>query len=298
MAHIVIIGNSVSGHSAALNIRARDPRCSLTLISSEPYPFYDRRRLGDFMQGAIREEDLFLCAGDFYVKQNISVKTGCTVTALNPLKKTLSFKEKGTLSYDILVVATGKRHAGLTVPGAKKPGVVPLYTLDDVKRFKERAVTQPVCIIGWNKGAAAMAQAIAACYGIEVKVIAPSGVDTTSLPAAVEVIHIPVTEIIGDGGVQAVKLSSGKAIGVGLVVGMEEEPVVDFLRHTLIRVSPDGIEVDDMMRTTVEKVYACGAVACSSGTKRIKTWSECAEEACYLAGIIAKEMEHQCQTYS
>jgi NAD(P)H-nitrite reductase large subunit len=298
MAHIVILGNSVAGHSAAVNIRARDTQSGLTVVSAEPYLFYDRRKLGDFLQGTVKEQELFPCSDDFYRTQNITVKTGCVVTAINPLKRSLSLKDKGSLTYDCLVVATGVRHVALTIPGAKKPGVVTLYTLDDVKKFKDGFVSQPVCIIGWNKGVQVMAQAIAARYGVEVKVIAPSGVDAAALPAAVEVIHTPVAEIIGEGCVQAVKLSNGKVLGVGTVISMDEEPSVDFLKNTLVRVSARGVEVDDVMRTSVERIFSCGCVAHPAGQERTKTWIECTEEGCCLADSLAKEMEHVCRTYS
>jgi len=312
MAHIVILGNSVAGHSAAVNIRARDPHSALTLICAENYPFYDRRKLGDFLQGTIREQELFPCSDDFYRTQNITVKTGCAVTAINPLKRSLSLREKGSLGYDILVIATGMRHVALSVPGAKKPGVMTLYSLDDVKKFITQVITQPVCIIGWNKGAQVMARAVAARYGVEVKVIAPSGVDAADLPGGVEVIHTPVAEIIGEGCVQAVKLSNGKVLGVGTVISMDEEPALDFLRNTLVRtcaapgpiggpgarLCARGIEVDELMRTPVERIFACGAAACVPGALRTKTWSECAEEGCILADSLVKEMEHVCRTYS
>jgi nitrite reductase (NADH) large subunit len=299
MAHIVIIGNSVAGHSAAVNIRARDEHAALTLVSAEPYSFYDRRRLCDFLRGTIKEQDLFPCAGDFYARQNIVSRTGVTVAAVNPLKRTLAFKDaKGSMSYDILVVATGMRHAACTFPGAKKPGVVTLYSLDDVKKFMARLVTEPVCILGWNKGAVAMAGAIAERYGVDVKLLAPSGADAAALPAHVEIVCEPVVEIIGEGCVQAIKLSNGKIIAVGTVVNMVEEPSLDFLRTTLVRVSGKGIEVDGQLRTSVERVFACGTVACTPDGPRAKTWNECAEEGCYLADSISKEMERACRISS
>lgn len=300
MAHIVIIGNSVAGHSAAVNIRARDEHAALTIISSEPYLFYDRRRLADFLQGTIKEQELFPCADDFYARQNIVSKTGVTVSAVNPLKRTLTFKEKGSMTYDILVVATGMRHAACSVPGAKKPGVVTLYTLDDVKKLMARLIAEPVCVMGWNKGAVAMAGSIASRYGVEVKLMAPSGAAAASLPAHVEIVCEPVVEIIGEGCVQAVKLSNGKVIAVGTVVNMVEEPSLDFLRNTLVRVSGKGIEVDAGLRTSVERIFACGTVACAGAgvDAPAKTWNECAEEGCYLADSIGKEMERVCRTSS
>jgi NAD(P)H-nitrite reductase large subunit len=94
MNRIVIIGASVAGHSTAIALREKNRTVPIILISEEPYRLYDRRRLIDYLSGAIKEEELYLCGESFYSENNINFLKEKKVTAINPKKKTVSFKEK------------------------------------------------------------------------------------------------------------------------------------------------------------------------------------------------------------
>lgn len=150
MKKIVIIGASVSGHSLALGLRENDLSSGITLISDENYPAYDRLRLPDFISGIILEKDLFLCDENFYQQHSINFLKNKKVISINTQKKLVYFKEKGSIEYDLLVIASGRSPVLPDIPGAKKEGVFRLYNLDDAKDLLKRYISESICIIGSN----------------------------------------------------------------------------------------------------------------------------------------------------
>jgi NAD(P)H-nitrite reductase large subunit len=259
--HVVIIGASVSGHNIALRLRERSTDSNITLISEEDCPPYDHLKLPDLVSGVIGEKDIFLCDGEYYAKQNINFIINKKAGSLNIDKQLIYFKDKGSINYDILVIASGRSPVLPEIPGAKKEGVCRIYTLEDVREFMKRYIAQPVCIVGSSILAMRMAEAVALKYGVEVKLLSRIAFDPADMPQNIEIIHDSVAQIIGEGETQAVKLKSGKALGVCAVLFMDDyRSNIDFLKGTDIAVKDDFIQVDGWMRTCRENIFACGSV--------------------------------------
>ena len=259
MNRIVIIGASVAGHSAAVALREKIPSSSITLVSEEPYRLYDRRRLADFLAGRVLEEELYLCSESFYAECNINFLKEKKVVALNLKKRTVAFKEKGSLEFDFLVIASGRRISIPDIPGAKKEGVVTLQALKDFKDFSSRTIVDTVCVAGSDEAALAIAKVISDKYKVGV-------------------INGEPLEIIGEGQVQAVRLKEGKVIGVSAVIFINGfKSNIDFLKDTAINVQNDFIVVDERMRTNIENIFACGAV-CGQ-----VNWDEVARDSAIIA---------------
>lgn len=261
MNNVVIIGASVSGHDIALRLREKDKDCSITLISEENYPPYDHFKLTDFISGIIPEKDLFLCPEELYKQQNITFLKGKKAGSLNIQKKLVYFKDKGSISYDILVIASGRSPVLPEIPGARKEGVFRLYTLDDTKELLKRYLTETVCIAGEDAFALRIAESISEKYKVEVKLLSSKVFDPGLIPKSVEVIDDSIQEIIGEGEAQAVKLASGKAIAVSAAIFMGNyKSNLEFLKNTEVAVKDDLVVVDSSMQATVENIFACGSV--------------------------------------
>lgn len=261
MNHVVIIGASVSGHNIALGIRDKCSDCSITLISEECYPAYDHLKIADLIGGIISENDMFLCNEDLYQKLNINFIKNKKVGNINTHKSAVYFKDKGSINYDILVIASGRSPLIADVPGARKEGAYRMYSLDDAKDFLKRYVSHPVCIIGSDSLALKVAEAISERYGVEVKVLSRVSFDPSDIPPKTEIIHDSLNEVIGEGEVQAVKLKSGKVLGVCAVLFMDDyKSNIDFLKNTDICIKDDFIAVDGWMATNYGNIFACGSV--------------------------------------
>lgn len=260
MNNIVIIGASVSGHNIALRLREKDPDCAITLIGEENYPAYDHLKLADFISGIIPEKDIFLCREGLYQEKNINFLEGKKAATLNTQKKLVYFKDKGSIKYDYLVIASGRSPTLPELPGARKEGVFRFYTLDDAKEFLKRYISEPVCLVGSDTLALKIAEAISEKFKVEVKLITRKAFDPGSIPRNVEIIHDPVKEIIGEGQAQAVKLERGKAVSISAVLFMDDyKSNIDFLKDTDVRIKDDFVVIDGWMQTTVENIFACGS---------------------------------------
>lgn len=287
---IVVIGGSTAGHNACVRLRQKYPDAGITLLSEEKFPFYDRRKLLDFWAGRIREKELYLNNPDFYPQNRIDYLKECKAVSVNPSRRTVSYKcgEKRTsVEYDFLVIASGARIQPPEIEGINKSGVFRFEGLDDFKELKDTVMSDAVAIIGINHLTAKIIDSVIA-KNIEVKLI--SALIPENLPAQVEAIDSEVTELIGDSGVQAIKLKEGKIIGVSWVGVMSDLlPNADFLKDSGIEMQGRAIAVDELMRTSFPDIFACGSVCLRRGEDpRIKTWEESRDEGIAVAENLLK----------
>jgi nitrite reductase (NADH) large subunit len=287
---IVIIGGSAAGHNAAIKLRQKYQDAGISMICEEAYPFYDRRKLLDYWAGKAKEKELFLLSSDSYGQQNINFIKEAKVIAVNPARRSVSYKlnEKRTsVDYDFLVVASGCKSQLPEIEGINKTGVFRFEGLADFKELKSSVMLDAVCLIGTNHFTSQVIEAITSKQ-IEVKLITQEPPE--NLPPMVEVINSEVVELIGDSGVQAIKLKEGKIIGVSWAgVMTKPKPCADFLKDSNIDLIEEALAVDDNMRTSIPDIFACGSVCLRRGeTPRTKTWEDSLAEGLSVAENILK----------
>ncbi len=107
------------------------------------------------------------------------------------------------------------------IPGAKKKSVLFLSSEDDFKKIDEQFINDTVCIDGSGETAFNLARSIHEKYKVGVKLVREDKFDGL-LPEGVEVINSPIQEIVGEGKAEAVKFKSGLAIGVCLVLLVDQ----------------------------------------------------------------------------
>jgi NAD(P)H-nitrite reductase large subunit len=288
--NIVIIGGSAAGHNTAINLKTKYKDAGITLITDEKFPFYDRKKLFDFWSGRSREKELFLSSQEFYSQQNINFLKESKVVAVNPARRSVSYKKdekRSSLNYDFLVIASGAKTVRPDIAGINKSGVFCLDGLADFKELKDTLMTDAVCLIGANHLTSRVIENIIANQ-VEVKLVSDKAPE--NLPEQVELINSEVVEIIGESGAQAIKLKEGKIIAASWV-GVMSEPVpsVDFLEGADIRKSGQAIAVDHQMRTSIVDIFACGAVCLQDGLNpRVKSWDDSLAESSVLVENILK----------
>jgi NAD(P)H-nitrite reductase large subunit len=290
---VVIIGASIAGHTVATALRQIHRDCSVTLITQSPYPAYDKRRLLDYLTGTIKEKDLFLVQPDFYQQNNINFLKECKVVSVAPVRKQVSYKSKTdrreSLEYDILVICSGTKTVLPEVEGIHKEGVYTLDSLVDFKTFRSHLLTDPVCIMGSGSAAVAVAQALA-LKNKEVKIISS---DPALIPTAAEALMTDVVELIGEAGIQAIRLREGKIIGTSLPVFMPEpkQANIDFLKDIGMETDKGSICVDEAMATGIANIYASGSVCVNKvNPAPNKSWDDVISESKILAERLAHAM--------
>src|SRR5260370_9368349 len=67
----VIIGNGITGVTAAEILRVEDAAADITVIADDPFPVYYRPALKDYLAGRVREDKLWARPASFYQDQSI-----------------------------------------------------------------------------------------------------------------------------------------------------------------------------------------------------------------------------------
>ncbi len=273
MERIAIIGNGISGVTAARQIRKRSD-ASITIISSETKYFFSRTALMYIYMGHMKFEHTKPYEDSFWKKNRIDLMED-HVTKVDAGTRTLELKSGRKIQYDTLIIASGSRSNRLGWPGQDLGGVQTLYGYPDLQLMEEntRGIAHAVVVggglIGIEMAEMLHSRRIPVTFLVREpefwSIVLPRqearllsrhirshGVDLK--------LNTELTEIQGDqnGRVQSVMTKSGEKIEcqfVGLTVGVS--PNIDFLRGSGIEINR-GVLVNEYLETNVPGVFALG----------------------------------------
>ncbi len=143
----VIVGNGVAGITAAQAIIRADPSAQVHVFGAEPYPYYRRPLLWEFIAGQIEQNDLYFRPAEWYAERDIHLRTGVRAIGVDLSKRCLTLDNKETVTYDRLLLATGGRSFIPPCEGIDKKGVFALRTLDDARAIKAYAQDVSTAIV-------------------------------------------------------------------------------------------------------------------------------------------------------
>jgi NADH oxidase (H2O2-forming) len=280
MEHIVIIGNGISGVTAARHIRKLSDK-KIIIVSAETDYFFSRTALMYIYMGHMKFEHTQPYENWFWEKNRIHLKKGFVKT-VDTKSKTLHFAEGDTLQYDKLIIATGSKPNKFGWPGQDLDGVMGMYHKQDLENLEKQAPNNKVC---------------------KRAVIVGGGLIGIELAEMLHSRHIPVTflvredsfwnmvlpenesaminrEIISNGidlrlGVNLKEIKAdendkvksivitetGEEIPcdvVGLTAGVS--PNIDFIKDSDIETGR-GVKVNRFLETNIKDIYAIGDCA-------------------------------------
>ena len=143
MEHIVIIGNGISGVSAARHIRKLSDR-RITIVSAESDYFFSRTALMYVYMGHMKFEHTQPYENWFWKKNRIDLKNGY-VERIDSQNKQLLFSTGEQLSYDKLIIATGSNPNKFGWSGQDLDGVMGMYHKQDLEQLERYAPNNKVC---------------------------------------------------------------------------------------------------------------------------------------------------------
>ncbi len=273
----VVVGAGLAGGRAVETLRQEGFDGRVILIGSEPERPYERPPLSkDVLRNERPVEKIFLRPPEYYVEQQIELRTGQMVRALEPRTREVILATGERLHYDKLLIATGAAVRRLNAPGVDLPGVHYLRTLADSQQLGQ-ALTQAqrVVVVGAGFIGAEVA-ASARTLGAEVTVLEVLPVPLQrALGDTVGQIYAEIhrehgvdlrlgegiTEFRGHGRIEEVVTTSGQRIPCDLaVVGIGVQPDVSWLEGSEVAMS-NGILVNEVCATNLPGVYAAGDVA-------------------------------------
>jgi pSer/pThr/pTyr-binding forkhead associated (FHA) protein/NADPH-dependent 2,4-dienoyl-CoA reductase/sulfur reductase-like enzyme len=283
----VIVGDGGAGTTAAYYIRQADLSGQIEIYSDDPNAAYYRAALTNYLIGELREAQLFAVPPDFYQAQNVQRVLG-RVSSLDAKNSLLTLEDGSQIPYDQLLIAAGASPNPPSFKGAELPGVMTMRTLQDARRVLDmiaaRRLRQAVVIGGgplgieWVQGL--LHHHVRVTYLLRGDMFFEKALDRTASDLVIsrlraEGVDVRINEEIGEaisgrnGRLRAVRLkNSGHEVEcqlVGAAIGIR--PNIDFLEGSEIdlavdpkRGTPQGIKVDESMRTNISNVYAAGDV--------------------------------------
>jgi pyruvate/2-oxoglutarate dehydrogenase complex dihydrolipoamide dehydrogenase (E3) component len=276
-ADVVVIGGSAAGLTAAITARRHYPEKRVLLVRKEeqvlipcgiPYVF-----------GTVGAPEKNLLSDAVLSKNDIDLLVD-EVTELDRERSTLTTGGSDTVRYDRLVLATGSTPAMPPVPGFDLDNVFPIFK--DVAHLHEmqgalKDVTDLV-IIGGGFIGVEFADECKKSLDANVSILEMLphclmlAYDEEFCTAAEQVLRDrgiePITgakveRVTGNGRAERVELAGGTQLDAHVViVGIGARANVDLAQGAGLDIGPtNGIVVDRTMRTSDDRIYACGDCA-------------------------------------
>jgi NAD(P)H-nitrite reductase large subunit len=278
--HIVIIGNGISGVTAARHIRKLSDK-KITIVSAETEYFFSRTALMYVYMGHMKFEHTQPYENWFWKKNKIHLKKGF-VKQIETKSKTLHFAEGDTLEYDKLIIATGSKPNKFGWPGEDLKGVMGMYHKQDLENLETYAPNNKVCkravVVGGGLIGIELAEMLHSRHIPVTFLVRENSFWNGVLPEAESAIinreimangidlrlSTNLKEIISDenGQVKSVIIEeTGEEIPcnvVGLTAGVS--PNIDFIKDSEIKTGR-GVKVNRYLETNIPDVYAIGDCA-------------------------------------
>jgi NAD(P)H-nitrite reductase large subunit len=143
MEHIVIVGNGISGVTAARHIRKNSDH-HITIISSESKYFFSRTALMYVYMGHMKFEQTQPYEDWFWEKNRIKLKMA-HVRSIHHATKEIIFSDGEKMSYDKLILAVGSKPNVFGWPGQDLEGVQGLYSKQNLEYIEQYTVNKEVC---------------------------------------------------------------------------------------------------------------------------------------------------------
>lgn len=274
MSHIVVVGAGQAGSSLVARLRKQGFEGQITLIGDEPVPPYQRPPLSKaYLLGEMALERLFLRPESFYEEQNIILRTGEPVTAVDPASRTVTVGADA-IRYDELVITTGSQPRRLPASiGGDLKGVHVVRTLADVDTMAPGIQAGSKALIVGGGYIGLEAAAVAAKLGVEVtlvemaerilqRVAAP---ETSAYFRKLHADHgveiregVGLDHLQGEDSVTDAVLSDGSTLPTDIViVGVGIAPDTRLAELAGLEID-NGIRVDALGRTSDPHIWAAG----------------------------------------
>jgi len=272
-ASVVIIGGGAAGLGAADMLRRQGYDGSLTMISADDWPPYDRPNLSkDFLVGNAPDEWMRLRLPEFYGEQKIDLVLNSRVSALDIPRKRVLLENGQTYGFEALLIATGAEAVRLKIEGATDSQIHYLRTFADARAIVAKAASaKSVAVVGASFIGLEVAASLRT-LGIAVNVIAPEsqplervmGPEVGRMVRGLHEAHgvvFHLGETVRNINPTTLTLSGGATLEVDFVVlGVGVRPSL-MLAEQAGLATDRGIVVNEYLETSAPGVFAAGDVA-------------------------------------
>ena len=276
---VVIVGAALAGATAAKTLRDEGYDGAIRLFGVEEHLPYIRPPLSKgFLAGTDDRSSIDVLDAAWYRDNDVDLRLGTRVVRLDTQAGTV-VDDRGTETrYKTLLLATGSQPRILTIPGSDARNVHYLRTVDDSIRLREAIAGGGRKLVLIGSGWIGMeVAATARTLGNEVTIL-----ERDPIPLAIALgdelgtyfadVHehhgvrirtrMVVDAIETSGGVATgVHLDHGEIVPADLIlVGIGAIPQIGLATDAGLRTG-NGVEVDESLRTSDDRVFAAGDIA-------------------------------------
>jgi assimilatory nitrate reductase electron transfer subunit len=272
---LVVVGNGMAGSRLVGEVRARDPRASITVFGAEQGRPYNRVLLSNVLAGKARPEQLGLHDMSWYATNRVEAALGSEVAWIDREARAVHTTDGRREPYDLLVLATGSEAVVPPIPGVER--AIPFRTLDDCDRILKAAEDcRRAVVVGGGLLGIEAARGLAG-RGLPVTLLHLAGhlmerqldpeaglvLGETLAALGVETRTGVLAESIEEEGV---RLAGGELVEGDLVVlACGVRPLTALAAEAGLEVRR-GVVVDDELRTDDPSIFAIGECAEHEGT--------------------------------
>ncbi|MBI3620784.1 MAG: FAD-dependent oxidoreductase [Nitrospirae bacterium] len=271
--HLIVIGNGMAAGAVLEELVKQPERPAITVFGAESHGNYNRILLSDVLACAKTFDETMLNRREWYAEHGVALQAGVAIRAIDPAQREVVTQAGDRHHYDRLLLATGSTPFLPPIEGLGREGIFCFRNIDDTERMiawaarHDQAVVVGGGLLGLeaargltNRGMVVtvvhlmshlMEQQLDAMAGAILK----EEIEKQGITAR---LNCTVQEVLGDGRVEAVRLSDGTVLPADMVVitaGIR--PNVQLAREAGLAVQR-GILVDDRLHTSQPDVYAVG----------------------------------------
>ena len=276
---VVIVGAGLAGAKAAEALREKGFAGAVTLIGNEEHLPYERPPLSkEFLKGAKEQSDFTVHTRDWYTENNVDLRLGTTVTAVDTTARSVTLADGEQLGYDSLVLATGSRSRHPDLPGADADGVFYLRTVDDSRHLIEalgEGVKLAIVGGGWiglevAAGARGRGADVTVVHRDAQPLIGPLGAEMGAMFADLHrqhgvhlVLDVDVTAVTtSNGHATGLELSDGRTVASDIVlIAAGAIPNTELAAAAGLAMERGGVVADAGLRASAPDVYVVGDIA-------------------------------------
>ena len=297
MSHLVIVGGSDAGISAALRARELDASTQVTLIVEDAFPNYSICGLPFYLSGEVPDyHQLAHRTREEITEAGIDLLLDHTAQAIDPSTHQVMVvdwaEQVHSLSYDRLILATGATSRRPHINGLDLPGVFLLHSMEDSFQIQQYLTSHPVrsaLIVGGGYIGLEMADALT-LRGLAVTLVehGESVLKTVDLGlGALVQTELERQGVVVHTGVQVQRIRAKEArlcaTGTGafeaqadlVLVAVGVQPRTELAQEVGIELGTQGaVRVSRTMATSIPDIFAAGDC--------IETWHRVLEAPTYL----------------
>ncbi|MFW9963010.1 MAG: NAD(P)/FAD-dependent oxidoreductase [Candidatus Sifarchaeia archaeon] len=273
---IVIIGYGPGGAAAAITARMFNSKAEIKIITEETLESHKKPGASMALEfpdtNSLRIDDWSF---DALSKKRIDILSGSRVKSGNLKTKEIQITRPtgdATLTYDKLILATGGVPAVPNIPGTNLPGVFTIQTMADTSEIgKQLAGMKSIVVVGAGFSGLETAERLL-ILGKDVHLIIrsrlmrkqleePMSLELQSrLPKRLNVYYgKSPSSVIGDKRVEGVILGDNTISADAILFMTGVRPNTELAEKLGIKIGQlGGIVIDEMMKTSVDDVYAIG----------------------------------------